>query len=135
MGTYVYGVSSKKRKIKGFDEPVFELIFVDKPNFSMFADEFSRQGAATIGKLNAKGSMRGSLVAYDLSNKDVLAFVVYRYIAYDNVFYDTAEDRALEWAGYVKWVGNRLVKISTVEYEELMNEQRKRDAWTEFASA
>jgi hypothetical protein len=128
MGTYVYGVSSRSRKVKGFDEPVYELVFIDKPSYSIFHDEFSREGAMTMGRMNAKPSMKGKLVSYDVNNKDVAAVIIFRYKLTDNVFYDGNEERVMETVGYAKWVGNRLVKIDKEEHEAVLRAEEEEAA-------
>jgi hypothetical protein len=118
MGTYIYGVSSKNRKVKGLDEPVFELRYVSKPSYGWEVDTFT---ARMCGVYNRKPSMKGKLVSYELYNEDMPVFPIFRYKIVDNTYYDSADDRVLEPAGYVKRVGKKGLAVATKEeYEDAM---------------
>lgn len=127
MGAYIYGVSSKKKTVKGFSAPVFELVYIVKPWFDGVKECYG-SAAMTIGRMQAKPSMRGSLVSYELSNMDMPAFPIMEYNGIDNVFYDSATEKTLKVVGYAKRVGKKLVRIEKDEYERMMIAEAERNA-------
>lgn len=133
MGTYIYGVTSKSRAVKGLVERVFELRYISKPFFGYETDSYT---ARMVGVYNRKPTMRDKLVSYELYNEEMPAFIVYRYKNVDNTFYDSQEDRVLETVGYVKRVGKKgLATITKEEYEQAMKDLRTCEAAAEFSDA
>lgn len=116
MGTYTYGVSSRSRKIKGWDQPVYNINSLGKDTFSTMAPGHHLQRLKS--RYNNKESMHGQLVAHDLFDGDPY-ITIYRYDLVSNTFTDGGLNYpkcAMTTMGYAKLVGKRYVKITVAEY-------------------
>lgn len=134
MGTYIYGVSSRSRKIKGFDQPVYDIRFIGKDTFSTCAPGHRVQRIKS--RYQSKPSMLNSLVAFDLFEDSDEYIAIYRYQLLSNTFADSSMDypkNILKPAGFAKRVGNRYVKITTMEYTMAMKASQKPWAGVEIA--
>lgn len=134
MGTYIYGVSSRSRSIKGFNRAVFDIRYIGKDTFESGAPGHRVQRIKS--RYQSKPSMLNSLVAFDLFEGSDKYIAIYRYQLRSNTFTDgsmTYPKNILEPAGFAKRVGNRYVKITVMEYTMAMRESQKAWAGIELA--
>jgi len=128
MGIYIYGVSSKNRKIKGFDTPVYNIDFLGKDSFGMTANRsFERK----CGRYDEKDSMKGKLVAFDILGEDQETIViVYKYQREYNTFNDGGDmTQFLEIAGYAAKRGKRYHQC-TKAYYDIVQKAEDDAKWT-----
>lgn len=120
MGTYTYGVSSKSRKIKGFDKPVYNVKFLGKAPGFRFGDYQINSFENICAGYDRKDSMRGELIAQAITpdpDEEMETLVeVYRYGRGYNTYTDGGDMNFLELVGYAEKVGNRYQKISKARY-------------------
>lgn len=129
MGTYIYGVTSKSRKIKGFDTPVYNVKFLGKP-WSGWHSQGRDRLELICEAYDRKEPMTGELVAYDIfadgeSQPAEDYAIVYRYERGYNTFSDGGDMDFMVIEGYAMKVGNRYQRISKAEYEAEMRRQEE----------
>lgn len=99
MGAYLFGVSSKSRKVKGLGD-VHEAKFITKARVSYFESGYSRVEEAKIANYK-RGKAKSSYVAYDF----VDGAPVYRLTRKVSVFSDYSD--ATVCIGHLEKVGSR----------------------------
>ena len=133
MGIYIYGVSSRSRKVKGLDKPVYGLTYITK---EFWGFEKHPRIAPRLASYQSKNPMTGAYVAYELGEEEFIQVMVYK--GKSNVFSDYRASK-FEQVGYARLVGRQYQMITDLEYALAMGakERAKKgvDVWANARSS
>ena len=124
MSIYIYGVSSKTRKVKGLDKPVHALNFITK---DFFGYESHPRVARVLASYQNKNPLTGAYVAYELGEEEYIRVMVYN--GTSNVFSDYRASK-FEHVGYARKIGRQYHMITDLEYALAMQiKKEQQPAW------